>query len=91
MVLHPQSRYVEILLLSFFQCMSNVPKLTKYFLSDVWQDELNEDNPLGMKGEIAKSYAALIHTMWSGQYSYTVPRDFKVKFKLKINYAIICT
>ncbi|CAB1316996.1 unnamed protein product, partial [Coregonus sp. 'balchen'] len=42
---------------SALQCLSNVPPLTEYFLKDKYNDELNEDNPLGMKGEIAKAYA----------------------------------
>lgn len=58
--------------------MSNVPKLTEYLLSDRWISEVNESNPLGMGGEIAKSYAELIKVMWSGKYSHTVPRNFKV-------------
>ena len=61
------------------QCMSNVPDLTDYFLNFDWQSELNTDNPLGMHGEIATSYAELIRNMWSGNNSYTVPRNFKVK------------
>ena len=64
------------------QCMSNVPKLTEYFLGEDWVNELNYDNPLGMKGEIAKSYAELIRNMWSGKFSYTVPRNFKVSVTL---------
>ncbi len=59
--------------------MSNVPHLTEYFLSGRWQDELNTNNPLGMRGEIATSYAELTRNMWSGKYSYTVPRNFKVR------------
>lgn len=62
---------------SALQCMSNVHKLTMYMQDDKWKNDLNEDNPLGMNGEIATSYAELIHTMWSGRYSYTVPRNFK--------------
>ena len=61
--------------------MSNVPFLTEYFLAGQWKEELNLDNPLGMKGEIASSYAELTRNMWSGKYSYTVPRNFKVKLK----------
>ena len=61
-----------------FQCMSNVPALTNYFLEGRWKDELNVSNPLGMHGEIAKSYAELVHDMWSGQKSSTIPRSFKV-------------
>lgn len=63
------------------QCMSSVPKLTNYLLGDRWKEEINEDNPLGMGGEIARSYAELIKTMWSGKCSYTVPRYFKVSPK----------
>lgn len=64
---------------SAIQCMSSVPKLTNYLLGDRWKEEINEDNPLGMGGEIARSYAELIKTMWSGKFSYTVPRYFKIQ------------
>lgn len=60
------------------QCLSNIPPLTEYFLKDKYTDELNEDNPLGMKGEIARAYAELIKQLWSGKYSYVTPRPFKV-------------
>ena len=60
------------------QCLSNTPPLTEYFLNDKYQEELNFDNPLGMRGEIAKSYAELIKQMWSGKFSYVTPRAFKV-------------
>lgn len=62
----------------FLQCLSNTPPLTEYFLNDKYQEELNFDNPLGMRGEIAKSYAELIKQMWSGKFSYVTPRAFKV-------------
>ncbi|OXB67477.1 hypothetical protein ASZ78_006808, partial [Callipepla squamata] len=61
------------------QCLSNTPPLTEYFLNDKYQEELNFDNPLGMRGEIAKSYAELIKQMWSGKYSYVTPRAFKTQ------------
>lgn len=64
---------------TFPQCLSNIPPLTEYFLKDKYTDELNEDNPLGMKGEIARAYAELIKQLWSGKYSYVTPRPFKVK------------
>uniref|UniRef100_A0A3Q1HYF7 Ubiquitin carboxyl-terminal hydrolase n=1 Tax=Anabas testudineus TaxID=64144 RepID=A0A3Q1HYF7_ANATE len=59
---------------SAVQCLSNIPPLTDYFLKDKYTDELNEDNPLGMKGEIARAYAELIKQLWSGKYSYVTPR-----------------
>uniref|UniRef100_A0A8C1ECB4 Ubiquitin carboxyl-terminal hydrolase 15 n=1 Tax=Cyprinus carpio carpio TaxID=630221 RepID=A0A8C1ECB4_CYPCA len=61
------------------QCLSNIPPLTEYFLKDKYQDELNQDNPLGMKGEIAKAYAELIKQLWSGKCSYVTPRPFKTQ------------
>ncbi|KAG7496114.1 ubiquitin carboxyl-terminal hydrolase 15 isoform X2 [Solea senegalensis] len=64
---------------SAVQCLSNIPPLTEYFLKDKYTDELNEDNPLGMKGEIAKAYAELIKQLWSGKFSYVTPRPFKTQ------------
>lgn len=62
---------------SVIQCMSNCPPITLYFLNDVYQNELNTDNPLGMRGEIAVAFGDLIKTIWSGQNTYTVPHSFK--------------
>lgn len=56
--------------------MSNVPELTKFFLAGTWKGDLNRDNPLGMRGEIAESYAELISTMWKGKYSSTSPTKY---------------
>ncbi|KAI1905468.1 hypothetical protein AGOR_G00016510 [Albula goreensis] len=64
---------------SAVQCLSNIPPLTEYFLRDKYQDELNMDNPLGMRGEIAKVYAELAKQVWSGKYSYVTPRPFKTQ------------
>uniref|UniRef100_A0A8C6KEV2 Ubiquitin carboxyl-terminal hydrolase n=1 Tax=Nothobranchius furzeri TaxID=105023 RepID=A0A8C6KEV2_NOTFU len=64
---------------SAVQCLSNIPPLTDYFLKDKYKDELNEDNPLGMKGEIARAYAELIKQLWSGKFSYVTPRPFKTQ------------
>ncbi|XP_039616783.1 ubiquitin carboxyl-terminal hydrolase 15-like isoform X1 [Polypterus senegalus] len=64
---------------SAVQCLSNTPPLTEYFLNDKYQDELNFDNPLGMRGEIAKAYADLIKQIWSGKYTYVTPKAFKMQ------------
>lgn len=60
------------------QCLSNTGPLTKYFLNDNHLADINPDNPLGMRGEIARSYSELIKTMWSGFHPNVPPRDFKV-------------
>uniref|UniRef100_A0A8C6XG08 Ubiquitin carboxyl-terminal hydrolase n=1 Tax=Naja naja TaxID=35670 RepID=A0A8C6XG08_NAJNA len=64
---------------SALQCLSNTPPLTDYFLEDKYEAEINQDNPLGMRGEIAEAYAELIKQMWSGQNSHVAPRMFKTQ------------
>ena len=41
-------------------------------------EDINEENPLGMRGEIARRFGELIKSIWSGKYAYFVPRDFKL-------------
>ncbi|KAG0053570.1 CSN-associated deubiquitinating enzyme Ubp12 [Gryganskiella cystojenkinii] len=62
---------------SALQCLSNTPDLTHYILSGEWRTELNTDNPLGMEGEVARSYAALIEKLWKGSNKVFSPREFK--------------
>lgn len=62
---------------SALQCMSNVPLLTDYFLTQKYKSEINTVNPLGRHGEIAEAYANLISEIWSGNNSYVIPRQFK--------------
>uniref|UniRef100_A0A8C5MS72 Ubiquitin carboxyl-terminal hydrolase n=1 Tax=Leptobrachium leishanense TaxID=445787 RepID=A0A8C5MS72_9ANUR len=64
---------------SALQCLSNTPPLTEYFRTDEYKKEINRDNPLGMKGEIAMAYAELIRQIWSGEHSYVAPRMFKTQ------------
>ncbi|TRY72839.1 hypothetical protein DNTS_009529, partial [Danionella cerebrum] len=64
---------------SALQCLSNTPPLTEYFLKNLYLEELNFSNPLGMKGEIAEAYADVIKQMWSGRHYSVVPRVFKTK------------
>ncbi|XP_028374345.1 ubiquitin carboxyl-terminal hydrolase 4 isoform X2 [Phyllostomus discolor] len=64
---------------SALQCLSNTAPLTDYFLRDEYEAEINRDNPLGMKGEIAEAYAELIKQMWSGRDAYVAPRMFKTQ------------
>lgn len=64
---------------SALQCLSNTAPLTEYFLKDEYEAEINRDNPLGMKGEIAEAYAELIKQMWSGRDTHVAPRMFKTQ------------
>jgi ubiquitin C-terminal hydrolase len=63
---------------SALQCLSNIPPMTDYFLSNKYHEDINRDNPLGMKGEIADSYADLIKCMWSERNRPIAPKTFKV-------------
>ncbi|KAG0765019.1 hypothetical protein G6F33_006900 [Rhizopus arrhizus] len=62
---------------SALQCLSNTPQLTKWFLADNYKNELNRDNPLGMKGQVAEAYGELIERLWGGHSHSFAPRDFK--------------
>ncbi len=63
---------------SALQCLSNTPPLTEFLLSDAYLEDINETNPLGMGGEIARRYAELIKALWSGYHISLSPREFKV-------------
>ncbi|KAF7964511.1 hypothetical protein HWV62_6377, partial [Athelia sp. TMB] len=64
---------------SALQCLAHTKELTEYFLTDVYKEELNPENPLGMHGAIAEAFGALLHRIWaqdSTSTSYS-PREFK--------------
>ncbi|KAJ7108872.1 hypothetical protein C8R43DRAFT_1243488 [Mycena crocata] len=68
---------------SALQCLAHEPELAEYFLTGVFQEELNPDNPLGMHGAIAQAFGALLHRIWaaSGTSTSYSPRDFKTQLQ----------
>ena len=52
-------------------------ELTKYFLFNLYQQDINEDNPLGLGGNLAKAYHSLLQDLWQGKDSRTAPYDLK--------------
>ena len=64
---------------SALQCLSHTAPLTAFFLSNLWEQQLNLDNPLGMNGRMAKAYAHLIENLWNPARSRSSfsPREFK--------------
>lgn len=76
---------------SGLQCLSNTPELSLYFTSGAYKSEINRSNPLGMKGQVADKFGALIESIWDASgasegsssrsfYGYgnsVVPREFK--------------
>jgi len=39
----------------------------EYFTSNNYVEDINENNPLGKKGKIARAFGELIKSMWSGR------------------------
>ena len=51
----------------------------KMFLIDGrYQHEINEDNPLGMKGQLVATFGLLLKHLWSCSKYYWEPRKLKV-------------
>ena len=62
---------------SALQCLSNTYALTKYFLEGNYKEELNKENALGMKGQLATAYAKLMNELWYGSQSSFSPWSLK--------------
>ncbi|XP_072421519.1 ubiquitin carboxyl-terminal hydrolase 8 isoform X1 [Chiloscyllium punctatum] len=62
---------------SILQCLSNTPHLAEYFNKNFYQQDINRSNILGHKGEVAEEFGVIMKSLWSGQYKYISPRDFK--------------
>ena len=61
---------------SAIQCLSNCEELTLYFLSKLYQKEINSTSKYGTGGKIAESYAELLEELWKGDDKYIVPYNF---------------
>ncbi|KAL8197266.1 UNVERIFIED_CONTAM: Ubiquitin carboxyl-terminal hydrolase 8 [Gekko kuhli] len=63
---------------SVLQCLCNAPHLADYFNRNFYQDDINRSNLLGHKGEVAEEFGIIMKALWTGQYRYISPKDFKV-------------
>ncbi|CAM4740025.1 unnamed protein product [Rotaria magnacalcarata] len=64
------------------QCLSNTRELRDYFLHSYHSLEINQVNPLGMKGAMAEEFGKIIQELWCGKYSYIIAnqlRDYAAK------------
>lgn len=61
---------------SSLQCLSNIPPLREYFLSEDYKENLN---PQAHKtqGRLAEAYADLLSIMWKQDTTKVAPRNFK--------------
>jgi len=66
---------------SSLQCLTHTDPLVDYFNNDVFKNDVNSDNPLGMKGEIADAFGDLMKSIWSGANSAVAPRELKHKIE----------
>jgi len=63
---------------SGLQSLSQLAQLRDFFISDKWRADINTDNVLGHKGQVADAYASLVRRVWSAQrYSNVSPSAFK--------------
>lgn len=42
------------------QCMQHTRELSQYFVNKHYLEEINEENPIGSKGKLVRSYAKFI-------------------------------
>lgn len=63
---------------SILQCLCNAPHLADYFNRNLYQDDINRSNFLGHKGEVAEEFGVIMKALWTGQYRYISPKDFKI-------------
>ncbi|XP_018432214.1 PREDICTED: ubiquitin carboxyl-terminal hydrolase 8 [Nanorana parkeri] len=63
---------------SILQCLCNTPHLAEYFHKGYYQADINRSNLLGHKGEVAEEFGFVMKALWTGQYKFISPRDFKV-------------
>ena len=62
---------------SSLQCLAHCVPLLRVFLSSSYRRDINLENPLGYRGEVANAFANLMELMWRGGLRSVVPRGFK--------------
>ena len=62
---------------SSIACLSNCTELTYYFLKGDYKKDINEENILGMRGDLAKSWGELLHSYWVENTHSGNPSEFK--------------
>ncbi|DAZ94965.1 TPA: hypothetical protein N0F65_000060, partial [Lagenidium giganteum] len=67
---------------SMLQCLMNAKPLKDYFMAvkdgkAMFCDDINVNNPLGMRGKIAIEFSKVIRQVWSGKYTVVSPVGLK--------------
>lgn len=71
---------------SGIQCLSHTEDLTKYFLSGMYEQELNVYSHFGSKGVISNAYYKLLNQLWNGTEDSINTNIFRIPFSKKTNY-----
>ncbi|KAL3142431.1 hypothetical protein ABBQ38_002762 [Trebouxia sp. C0009 RCD-2024] len=64
---------------SSIQCLAHTVPLMRKFLRKKYESDINKDNPLGMKGELATAFGNLMDKLWQGETASVSPSNFKHK------------
>ena len=67
------------------QCLSNTKDLTKYFINNYFQNEINLQTTFGSNGVLVKSYFDLINLMWFSRFKKINPYFFRISFCVSTN------
>ena len=62
---------------SALQCLSNCYELTKYFLLNFYENDINQENRLGTGGQVVTIYRKFLDDLWLGDDDYINPNYFK--------------
>jgi ubiquitin C-terminal hydrolase len=64
---------------SSLQCLANITPLSKHFLSEMHEGEVNRKSKYGMKGKVAKEYYNVVMHLWglSTEEPVYAPKAFK--------------
>ncbi|CAL7938989.1 unnamed protein product [Xylocopa violacea] len=63
---------------SIIQCLSNTTHLAKYFMDNLYADDLNTNNDNTTQGQVVEEVAQVIKALWRGQYKSISPHDLKI-------------
>lgn len=77
---------------SAIQCLSHTPSLRSFFLNGHFENDINLVNPIGSKGEMAKTYNVLMQDLWKKtKHSALAPRGLMIQLaKVKQKSSSLC-
>lgn len=73
---------------SIIQCLSNTPKLSTYFIDNLYADDLNRNNENISQTQVVTNVAEVIKALWTGQYKRISPHCLKAaigQYKLQFS------